>query len=144
MSSFLFVWEIAIGGGGTIGFSLGNGTQNMYLSALNLLAQFTLLIHLLNMLIAIMGDTFGQRNLVADQVKMKDHLAFIIDNWYLKDYSLGDTSQIKYVITAFHIDDSSPGNERIEHLQSTLEEVKDKLVQEQIDSNERFKTMEMN
>ena len=47
---------------------------------------------------------------------MKDHLAFIIDNWYLKDYSLGDISQIKYIIAAFHIDDSSAGNERLENL----------------------------
>jgi hypothetical protein len=46
------------------------------------------------MLVGIMGDTFSQRNQVADQIKIKDHLAFVMDNWHLKDFSLGDIGKI--------------------------------------------------
>ena len=61
-----------------------------------------MLIHLLNMLIAIMGNTFGNRNEVAEQIKIRDHLAFVIDNWYLKDYAIGDSKQLNYIVAAFH------------------------------------------
>ena len=86
-----------------------------------------MLIHLLNMLIAIMGDTFGKRNEVAEQVKIKDHLAFVIDNWYLKDFSLGDPKQINYIITAFHVHDEGADNEILEQLQSQVGEIKDQI-----------------
>ena len=68
---------------------------------------------MLNMLIAIMGNTFSQRNEVADQIKMKDHLGFVIDNWYLMSYALGDTKQIKYIITAFHANEEEDDNEML-------------------------------
>jgi hypothetical protein len=98
------MWDTCLGGGGSDSFELGDGSQSKYLYSLNIAAQFILLIHLLNMLIAIMGDTFGQRNEVAQQIKIKDHLAFVIDNWYLKDFSLGNIKEINYIITAFHIE----------------------------------------
>ena len=89
------------------------------------MAQFVLLIHMLNMLIAIMGDTFSRRNEVAEQIKIKDHLAFVIDNWYLQDlaFSIGqhfgiNKNQIKYIITAFHLDhdDSHENEERLKSI----------------------------
>lgn len=77
------MWDVSIGGGDSSGFGLGNATQKTYLDIISIAAQFLLLIHLLNMLIAIMGDTFGRRNEVAEQIRVKDHLAFVIDNWFL-------------------------------------------------------------
>ena len=56
------MWDVSIGGGDSSGFGLGNATQKTYLDIISICAQFLLLIHLLNMLIAIMGDTFGRRN----------------------------------------------------------------------------------
>lgn len=55
------------------------------------------------MLIAYMGDTFGSNNEVKDQIKIKDHLSFIMDNWYLKDVSLGNVKNIKYIIAALPV-----------------------------------------
>ena len=80
-SSFMFMWDTCLGEIMTDTFELGDGSQKPYLFVLNIFAQFILLVHLLNMLIAIMGNTFMQRNEVAEQVKIKDHLAFVIDNW---------------------------------------------------------------
>jgi hypothetical protein len=54
------------------------------------------------MLIAIMGNTFGNRNEVAEQIKIRDHLAFVLDNWYLKNHSLGNTKKLNYLVAAYH------------------------------------------
>lgn len=43
--------------------------------------SFMILIHLLNMLIAIMGESFAKNNQVAYKKKIKDHLHFVMDNW---------------------------------------------------------------
>ena len=119
------MWDVCLGGGDTESFELGDAKQYNYLTGLYIAAQFTMLIHLLNMLIAIMGDTFGKRNEVAEQIKIKDHLAFVIDNWYLKDYSLGDPKQINYIITAFHVHNHEEKNEVLEKLQEQVEDVKE-------------------
>jgi hypothetical protein len=44
------------------------------------------------MLIAIMGSTFASRKLVAEEIKVKDHLRFLLDNWHLMDYALRNKS----------------------------------------------------
>ena len=41
-------------------------------------------LHLLNMLIAIMGNTFAERTEVGDLIMTKDHLRFVMDNWELR------------------------------------------------------------
>ena len=67
-----------------------------------------MIIHLLNMLIAIMGDTFNNREPVRDQIRLRDHLSFVIEHWYM-NYLVFDKKDImgtKYIITAFSsIDD---------------------------------------
>lgn len=47
-------------------FTLGLGSQDTWLSFLFILAALIMLIHLLNMLIAIMGNTFAERSSVAE------------------------------------------------------------------------------
>ena len=64
--SLLFMWDVCLGGGGSDSFEFGDASQKKYLKTLFISAQFILLIHLLNMLIAIMGNTFGNRNEVAE------------------------------------------------------------------------------
>ena len=123
------MWDVCIGGGDTAGFALGKASQKAYLDTLSITAQFILLIHLLNMLIAIMGDTFSRRNEVAEQIKIKDHLSFVIDNWYLKDFSLGNSKQIKYIITAFHVphDDENENEQRLRNLEESLQSLKEQV-----------------
>jgi hypothetical protein len=60
---------------------------------------------LLNMLIALMQKTFASRRIVAEQVKIEDHLKFVLDNWHLIDFALKDKTSMKYIIAALAIDD---------------------------------------
>ena len=48
-------------------------------------ASFIMIIVLLNMLIAIMGNTFAERMPLSAQIKTKDRLEFVLDNWHIKE-----------------------------------------------------------
>lgn len=61
---------------------------------------------LLNMIIALMQKTFATRRLVAEEVKIRDHLKFVLDNWHLMDIALKDKTSMKYIIAALAVDDS--------------------------------------
>ena len=73
-------------------FELGNKSQRTFLYFLFIIASLYIDVILLKMLIAIMGSTFASRKLVAEEIKVKDHLRFLLDNWHLMDYALRDKS----------------------------------------------------
>ena len=106
--SFWYIWTIVLDAGDTSAFEGDNELEGYILTAVYVLASFVLIIHLFNMLIAIMGDTFNKNNLVENQLRIKDHLSFVLDNWYLNDigsqkFNFRDKSQIKYIMTAFQV-----------------------------------------
>ena len=71
----------------------------MVLWILFALASFLLLLHLLNMLIAIMGETFAVNNEVKQVQQLKAHLTFVIENWWIDP--IEEKNKIKYLICAF-------------------------------------------
>ena len=103
---------------------MGKGSQKNYLYAVFIVAQFLMQIHLLNMLIAYMGETFSANNEVKEQIKTKDHLSFIMDNWYLKEVSLGNIKNIKYIIAAIPVSDSSDEDDTFASIEKDLEEMR--------------------
>jgi hypothetical protein len=62
-------------------FDLGEGSQMWTLRILLLFSCFVIMIHLMNMLIAIMGNTFNARTEVGAQIMTKEHLRYVMDNW---------------------------------------------------------------
>ena len=52
-----------------------------------------------------------------------DHLAFVMDNWYLKEFALGNKDEIQYIIAAFNIEDESPEYEMLNKLEDQLQEL---------------------
>ena len=84
-------------------FELGNKSQRTFLYFLFVIASCYIDIILLKMLIAIMGSTFASRKLVAEEIKVKDHLRFLLDNWHLMDLALKDKSQVTYIVSAFAV-----------------------------------------
>ena len=90
---------------GTDSFSLGNPSMTGYLYFIYFFSSSLIVILMLNMLIAIMGDTFDKRKTFGKQITVKDHLGYVIDNWYLINSSFRQRKQIKYLITAYTSDD---------------------------------------
>ena len=70
-------------------YDLGKKSQSTILYTLHLMTAFIIMIHLLNMLIAIMGNTFSERQANIEKIFYKDHLNFVLDNWYLIKTAFG-------------------------------------------------------
>ena len=69
------------GGSDNSTFNYGEGHQGKILEGIFFTANFLINLHMLNMLIAIMGGTYGTREAVGKQIMLKDHLRLVIDNW---------------------------------------------------------------
>lgn len=52
------------------------------------------------MLIAIMGNTFGERNEVGPMIMSRDHLRFVIGNYHLIRIAFPRPDDLKYIISA--------------------------------------------
>ena len=102
LGSLRFIFEMTLGAFDTSLFFMGSNKTGWVLYILFLMAVFTQMIHLLNMLIAIMGNTFGERTEVSNLIQVRDHLKFVMDNWHMNDTSFKNKSKIKYIITAFN------------------------------------------
>lgn len=103
---------------------IGDGIYNSdyVLYFVFILTAFTMIIHLLNMLIAIMGNTFSKREPVRDQIRLRDHLTFVIEHWYMNYlvFNNRDTQRTKYVITAFIADEEDESQEILSDLNKNI------------------------
>lgn len=77
-------------------------------------ASFFLLIHLLNMLIAIMGETFSENNETKDIQQTRSHLSFVLQNWYMD--AIPDKDKARYLISALLREEDSEQTEILENI----------------------------
>ena len=94
-------------------YGLRNESYYGFFYFLFVLSTFMIMIHLVNMLIAIMGETFGNRAEVASQITVKDHLRFIMDNWHFMGISIKNRRQFRYIIGAMLVEDDNNDQEAI-------------------------------
>ena len=73
------------------------------------------------MLIAIMGNTFAVRSEIASEIRIRDHLWFVLHNWYLSDLAFEDKNRLKYVITAFAVEENHTEDDNNAMLESNKE-----------------------
>ena len=71
--------------------------------------SFLMTITLLNMLVAIMGQSFDRNNLVAESNKKMSQLEFCVNNWFIKP--IKNEKDIVYFVAAFEISDSDSDDE---------------------------------
>lgn len=74
-----------------------------------LFLSFFMCIHMLNMLIAIMGEIFSNNNENKESKKKMSQLAFVVENWWIDP--ILDKKQIVYLLAAFKIDDQDENDE---------------------------------
>jgi len=123
--SLIYIYMMTRGEVGGIDlYELGDSpSHKLVLWILFILASFVLLVHLLNMLVAIMGNTFAINREVSEQNKMKSKLKFIIDNWWF-DAIGEDRNRICYLITALFNEED---DEDVEILKEVHDEVWDAI-----------------
>ena len=123
-SAYYFVGDMIIGNSDVGSFELGGSpSQATILYTLHSLTAFIIMIHLLNMLVAIMGNTFAERSSIIDKIFYRDHLNFVLDNWYLIQTVLGkQLKDIKYIIGALSVQDEDMNNEMFTELKDKIDD----------------------
>jgi hypothetical protein len=90
-------------------FFSGNQLELPYLKALYFIASFILIIHLLNMLIALMGNQLSDNTVNQTLIRQQEKLKFVLDKWAYKNFifSSEDDQKLKFIICVFIPDDES-------------------------------------
>ena len=52
-----------------------------------------------------MAGTYNERIESANKIMTRDHLRFVVDNWFLIDIAFKGKKNLKYIITAFFADE---------------------------------------
>ena len=113
MASYWYVANFIIGNTDTSTFAVGDRKTELALKAVFVTASTVIILHFLNMLIAIMGNTFSERTEVGPQIMVRDHLRFVMDNWLLLDVAFPDKTSINYIIAAMSANEEHENNELI-------------------------------
>lgn len=104
--SFWYISLLVMGGADAEAFTLGLSSQSFLLDLLFFASNFLIGLHFLNMLIAIMGGTYGDRLEVGEQIMIQDHLSFVMDNWGLMQVAFRDIKRLEYIIAAVNLSDT--------------------------------------
>lgn len=89
---------------------------------------------MLNMLIAVMTETFTVNNENEQATRLKEHLQFVVDNWWtLKQLQGAKGGKINYLVAAWAYEEDEEEVEILKDLQEEVEEMrensKDELAQ---------------
>lgn len=102
IGSFYYVYNILLGDANPEAFELGNKSQFPWLTIMYIITTFIIMIHLLNMLIAVMGNTFNERAAIANELFYQNQLRFVRNQWHLINLNFNKLRQIKFLIAACH------------------------------------------
>ena len=97
--------------------------MTIYLGILFLGLSFFVCIILLNMLIAMMGDSFQKNNEMAEAKKKISQLNFVVDNWWIDP--IKDKERIVYIVAAFAIQDQDTNQSKLDNLSNTMATMKE-------------------
>jgi hypothetical protein len=109
-------------------FNAGKGSQEVILWFLFIVATFSFLIVLMNMLVAIMGDTFVKNYEIEEANILRTKLRLVIDNWSLLkgpfDPFTAEEKNIMYLVAANLNEEDEEETEAIRDLQEIVQEMK--------------------
>ena len=113
--------------------SLGQLTTDDYpdnamtpiLSVLFVLLSFFMCVHMLNMLIALMGQSFDSNAKVSESNKKISQLEFVVNNWWI--HPIKDKGDIVYFVAAFTMDDERKTDGKTDQLFDAMVEIKSML-----------------
>ena len=82
MGSLAYIRFVTLGEYEVDNYTKGSGSQKAILIILFVIGSFVMIVVLISMLVAIMGDTFNFNRSIKNLVLMKSKLKFVIDNWH--------------------------------------------------------------
>jgi len=100
----------------------GGSPVTPILFVLFVLLSFIMCILMLNMLIAIMGQSFDRNELIKDSNSKINQLEFVVNNWWI--HPIKNKEEIVYFVSAFTIKDDDTKEGKLEQMESDLKEMK--------------------
>lgn len=79
------------------------------------------MVHLLNMLIAVMGQSFDKNAEIADSNRKISQLEFVVNNWWI--HPIHDKNKIIYFVAAFNVNDEDHEDDKLDAIVDTLKEI---------------------
>ena len=101
---------------GQLDISEYGGPMSPILYMLFILLSFIMCIHLLNMLIAIMGQSFDRNEEIADSNRKISQLEFVCNNWWI--HPIKNKHEIVYFVAAFAIKDDDENEGKLDQMDS--------------------------
>ena len=102
--------------------------MEVVLLVLFLMISFIMCIHLLNMLIAIMGQSFDKNAEIGDSNRKISQLEFVVNNWWI--HPIKNKNQIIYFLAAFNVKDEMENEGKLENLDVQIQETR-KMIKSQ-------------
>ena len=96
--SYWYVFKLIVGSTDFTGMELGDKNEKLWLYFTFIACAFVIYVHFLNMLIAIMGESFSKNNEVSDAKTKISQLRFVVDNWWIEP--IKDKQKIIYLVAA--------------------------------------------
>jgi len=106
-------------------YTQGLASQKSILFILFVMSSFVLIVVLISMLVAIMGDTFNYNRSIKNLVLMKSKLKFVIDNYWIEE-ALGTDEEKKkstYLITAMFNEEDEEDVEILKDVEEEIQEI---------------------
>lgn len=119
MGAFDHVYTSSLGELGTDTYYLDEMTPILII--LFLFMSFFMTIHLLNMLIAMMGESFAKNNEEGEAKKKMSQLEFVVNNWYIDP--IKDKEKIVYIISAKSCEETDDSESRFDHIEKRLDRI---------------------
>ena len=98
-----------------------NDSMQPVLVILFIFMSFFMTIHMLNMLIAMMGESFGKNNEEGEAKKKMSQLEFVVNNWYIDPIENKD--RYVYIIAAMSNEEIDNTDEKFAHLEKRLDRI---------------------
>jgi hypothetical protein len=95
--------------------------MTVILKLLFFLLSLFMCIHLLNMLIAIMGQSFDKNAEIAESNRKISQLEFVVNNWWI--HPIKNKKKIIYFVAAFNVLDENQNESKMEELSNDLFDV---------------------
>jgi len=102
-------------------FGLGTGGTGPALWLLFIALSFFIIIHMMNMLVAVMGDTQASNAEVAELLLTKSRLKFVMDNW-LFDALGKEKERIRYIVAALSHEEEDEDTEMAREIHGAIHE----------------------
>ena len=88
------------------------------------LLTFIMTVHLLNMLIAIMGESFSENKENKEANQRMSELAFVVENWWIRPIKKQTKEKIVFLIAAFNVSEQDEDDEEsIMRLESKVDKI---------------------